>query len=120
MKNEKPKFFFKKFLTKTFSVFDEPKKYFLPSRSVEFSVPAPGTWSEDPISSSIYFLKFDTSRTTELYEFSSFNEFREANFKSLRPSFSLTGEKGDKIDLFMTRRVLHQTARISLFLSAGP
>jgi len=70
-------------------LFDVPLQYFVPSKSIAFEVPEAGFWSEDPISNSIYFLKFDT-RTTELFEFDSFTEFREARFNSLKPSFSLT------------------------------
>ena len=71
-------------------MFDVPLQYFLPSTSIQFEVPDAGFWTEDPISNLIYFLKFDT-RTTELYEFDSFNEFREARFNSLKPAVSLTG-----------------------------
>ncbi|CBY34059.1 unnamed protein product [Oikopleura dioica] len=70
-------------------VFDVPLQYFLPSKSIQFEVPEAGFWSEDPITNSIYFIKFDT-RTTELYEFDTFTEFREARFNSLKPSVSLT------------------------------
>ena len=71
-------------------VFDVPLQYFLPSKSIQFEVPEAGFWSEDPITNSIYFIKFDT-RTTELYKFDTFTEFREARFNSLKPSVSLTG-----------------------------
>ena len=107
-------------------MFDVPLQYFLPSKSIAFEVPEAGFWSEDPISNAIYFLKFDT-RTTELFEFDTFNEFREARFNSLKPSFSLTGTQlffypqfvCIKGDLLMSKK-LDQTARINLILSASP